>query len=81
MSFRNQRAYRLGSWKYLKIDDDEYLFNLSVDERERANLKDKDLIKFNYMKEAWINWNKTIPQVDYSVNMSVGLPLSAMPQR
>ena len=81
MSFRNQRAYRLGSWKYLKIDDDEYLFNLSVDERERANLKDKDLIKFNSMKEAWINWNKTIPQVDYSVNMSVGLPLSAMPQR
>jgi arylsulfatase A-like enzyme len=81
MSFRNQRAYRLDSWKYLKIDDDEYLFNLSVDERERANLKDKDLIKFNFMKEAWINWNKTIPQVDYSVNISVGLPLSAMPQR
>jgi arylsulfatase A-like enzyme len=81
MSFRNQRAYRLDSWKYLKIDDDEYLFNLSIDERERANLKDKDLIKFNFMKEAWINWNKTIPQVDYSVNISVGLPLSAMPQR
>ena len=59
----------------------EYLFNLSVDERERANLKDKDLIKFNSMKEAWINWNKTMPQVDYNVNMSVGLPLSAMPQR
>jgi arylsulfatase A-like enzyme len=81
MSFRKQRAYRLGSWKYLKIDHNEYLFNLSVDERERANLKDKDSIRFNSMKEAWINWNKTIPQVDYSVNMSVGLPLSAMPQR
>ena len=37
MKYRNQRAMRSGEWKYLSIEGDEFLFNLAVDERERAN--------------------------------------------
>ncbi len=37
MLFRNQKAMRSGSWKYLSVDGDEFLFDLSQDERERAN--------------------------------------------
>ena len=37
MSHRQQRALRDGDWKYLSVDGHEYLFDLSADERERAN--------------------------------------------
>ena len=38
MNYRNQRALRHGDWKYLAVEGNEYLFNLTEDERERANL-------------------------------------------
>jgi arylsulfatase A-like enzyme len=38
MKHRNQQALRDGDWKYLAIDDNHYLFDLSADQRERANL-------------------------------------------
>ena len=38
MKYRSQKAMRDGQWKYLAIDEHEYLFDLSQDERERANL-------------------------------------------
>ena len=38
MKHRDQRALRDGDWKYLKVDDHEYLFDVPADERERANL-------------------------------------------
>ncbi|MBS0598478.1 MAG: sulfatase-like hydrolase/transferase, partial [Proteobacteria bacterium] len=42
MNHRDQRALRVGDWKYLKVDDNEYLFNIPQDERERANLARKE---------------------------------------
>ncbi|MEG1456497.1 MAG: sulfatase-like hydrolase/transferase, partial [Comamonas sp.] len=36
---QSQRAVRQGPWKYLKINDNEFLFNVVEDARERANLK------------------------------------------
>ena len=38
MKHRRQRAVRSGAWKYLAMDGHEYLFDLSRDARERANL-------------------------------------------
>ena len=38
MNHRGQRALRDGDWKYLRVDGHDYLFDLSADERERANL-------------------------------------------
>ena len=34
-----QRAARIGEWKYLKILDNTFLFNVVADPLERANLK------------------------------------------
>lgn len=38
MKFRNQKAMRSGHWKRLSLDGDEFLYDLSKDQRERANL-------------------------------------------
>ena len=35
-----QRAVRDGNWKYLKVNDNEFLFDVAEGERERANLRD-----------------------------------------
>lgn len=39
MLYRNQKAARRGDWKYLSIDGAEFLYDLSRDERERANMR------------------------------------------
>ena len=38
---RRQRAGRDGDWKYIKINDNEFLFNVVDDVRERANLRNR----------------------------------------
>ena len=38
MKFRSQKAMRSASWKWLSIEGNEFLFDLSRDARERANL-------------------------------------------
>ena len=38
MKYREQRALRAGDWKYLAMDGHDYLFDLALDARERANL-------------------------------------------
>ena len=34
MNYRNQRALRVGDWKYLKVDEHEYLFNIDAEDRK-----------------------------------------------
>ena len=55
-----QSALRDGDWKYLKIRDNEYLFNLAADERERANLARREASRLAAMKEQWQAWNATM---------------------
>ena len=55
-----QAAMRDGDWKYLKIRDNEYLFNLAADERERANLSTREPARFAAIKEQWAAWNATM---------------------
>ena len=52
-----QRAMRDGPFKYLKIRDNSFLFNVVEDPRERANLKDRLPDIFGRMVSAWEAWN------------------------
>ncbi|WP_353228099.1 sulfatase-like hydrolase/transferase [Novosphingobium sp.] len=53
-----QRAVRSGDWKYLKINDNEFLFNVVVDTRERANLAERNPDMLKHLKSVWDTWNK-----------------------
>jgi len=55
-----QAALRDGDYKYLKIGANEYLFNLAADERERANLAQREKERFARLKEQWNAWNATM---------------------
>lgn len=55
-----QRAVRDGNWKYLKIHDNEFLFDLSYDERERANLREKHPEVFERLRKQWEEWSATM---------------------
>jgi arylsulfatase A-like enzyme len=52
-----QRAVRAGNWKYLRINGNEFLFDVTVDQRERANLAQRHPDVFNRLKGEWETWN------------------------
>ena len=81
MNHRDQRAFRLGDWKYLKIDDNEYLFNLASDQRERANLAKIETTRFESMRKAYLSWESTVPPIPEDATISVGFSVKDMPQR
>ena len=55
--FRQQRAHRLGRYKYLKINDNEFLFDVVADPLERGNLQNRQPERFAAMKAAWEQWD------------------------
>jgi arylsulfatase A-like enzyme len=55
-----QRAVRDGDWKYLRIADNEFLFDVAKDPRERANLKGRNTDTFDRLKNDWEAWNNTM---------------------
>jgi arylsulfatase A-like enzyme len=62
-----QRAMRDGDFKYLKIRDNTFLFNVVDDPRERANLKQLRKDVFDRMETEWHTWNATmLPEIDDS---------------
>jgi arylsulfatase A-like enzyme len=62
---QGQRAVRDGDYKYLKINEHEFLFNVVTDTLERANLKDKEPEVFARLKRLWNDWNdRFIPITD-----------------
>src|SRR4051812_20737966 len=63
MKHRGQRALREGDWKYLRVDGNDYLFNIVADERERANLAARDPQRLAKMRAAWEAWNDTMPPI------------------
>ena len=81
MKHRQQRALRLGAWKYLQVDAHEYLFDLSADERERANHAAHDPDRLGAMRDTWLTWNATMPAIPDEAVVSVGFSLKDMPQR
>ncbi len=81
MNHRGQRAMRLGAWKYLRVDGHDYLFDLSNDERERANLSAHQAQRLADMRAAWEAWNATMPPIPDDAIVSLGFSAKDMPQR
>lgn len=63
MLYRNQKAARSGVWKYLAIDGAEFLYDISRDERERANMRYREPDRFKALRAAYIEWDATMPAV------------------
>ena len=53
----SQRAVRSGNWKYLRMGENEYLFDVVLDAHERANLARRNPATFAALKEQWEAWN------------------------
>jgi arylsulfatase A-like enzyme len=81
MNHRGQRALRDGSWKYLRVDGHDYLFDLSADERERANKAPRDPQRLARMRDDWEAWNATMPAIPEDATVSLGYGAKDMPQR
>jgi arylsulfatase A-like enzyme len=81
MNYRGQRAARIGEWKYLKVDDHEYLFNLSQDERERANLGERMPELLRKMQDQWKSWDTEMLNIPSDANVTVGYSLKNMPHK
>jgi arylsulfatase A-like enzyme len=62
-----QRAARDGDFKYLKILENTFLFNVVEDPMERANLKERKKDVYERLEGQWLNWNETmLPEVEDS---------------
>lgn len=81
MNHRQQRALRRGDWKYLKVDEYEYVFNLTQDARERANLAAREPERLVRMRDDWLQWNATVPAIPEDATVSLGYSVKDMPQR
>lgn len=81
MNYRGQQAMRDGDWKYLRVDTHEYLFNISVDERERANQAHLEPERLARMRAAWEAWNATMPAIPSDSTVTLCYSLKDMPQR
>jgi len=71
MKFRDQKAMRSGSWKYLSIEGNEFLFDLSRDARERANYAKRNPEKFVELRERYREWESTMPPIPGDAKVSL----------
>ena len=60
MKADNQAAVRQGDWKYVRIADHEYLFNLAEDARESANTGPANPAKLAEMRGLFDTWNQAM---------------------
>ena len=63
----NQQACRSGDWKYLKIRENSFLFNVLEDPLERANMKDRMPERFRTLKQMYDEWNAQMLPFDPDV--------------
>ena len=82
MLYRKQRALLSGSgrWKYLRIEDHDYLFDLSTDARERANLAKRDPARLEAMRAEWEAWAATMPGIAPDAQFSLVYGEAQMPR-
>jgi arylsulfatase A-like enzyme len=71
MKFREQKAMRSAQWKWLSIEGDEYLFDLSRDLREQANLAKRQADKFWEMRTRYAAWEATLPPIPEDAKVSL----------
>ncbi len=79
MKYRNQRAMREGRWKYLAIEDNEYLFDVEADERERANLALRHPDRLAAMRGRYAAWQATMPPTPADAQYSLIYTQKQMP--
>jgi arylsulfatase A-like enzyme len=58
MRNRYQRAVRRGGWKYLKVADREFLFDIAYDPRERGDLSRKHPALLDELRNLWKEWDR-----------------------
>jgi hypothetical protein len=81
MKHRGQRALRVGAMKYLRVDGNDYLFNVKRDGRERANLAKSAPDGLTQLRAQWEAWNDTMPAIPEDATVSLGYSVKDMPQR
>ena len=81
MKHREQRAWRDGRWKYLRVDGHDYLFDIEADERERANRGPHEGDRLDRMRRAWEDWQAMLPALPADATVSLGYGAKDMPQR
>jgi arylsulfatase A-like enzyme len=59
-----QQAARDGDWKYLKIRDNTFLFDVVQDPMERANLKERHKGVYDRLVAEWNEWNSSMLPLD-----------------
>src|SRR5260370_17342204 len=70
-----QRAARDGDYKFLKIMDNTFLFNVVEDPLERANLKDRQKDVYRRLVREWYEWNGSmLPEIKESFTASFDAP-------
>ena len=58
MRNRYQRAVRRGGWKYLKVAEREFLFDIEYDPRERGDLSKKQPALLDELRALWKEWDR-----------------------
>jgi arylsulfatase A-like enzyme len=62
--YNDQQAARDGDWKYLKILDNTFLFDVAQDPMERANPKERHRDVYERLVTEWNEWNATMLPLD-----------------
>jgi arylsulfatase A-like enzyme len=62
--YAGQQAARDGDWKYLKILDNTFLFDVAQDPMERANLKERHREVYDRLVAQWNEWDTTMLPLD-----------------
>ena len=70
-NYRSQRALRAGRWKYLSTEDGEFLYDLEMDARERANRARREPERLAALRERYAEWEKTVPGVPEGARVSL----------
>ncbi len=55
---KRQGAMRSGKWKYLREGSNEFLFDLSIDEREQADFKSSQASMVRQLRDEFDGWQK-----------------------
>jgi arylsulfatase A-like enzyme len=71
MKFREQKAVRSGNWKYLSIEGNEFLFDLSRDPRERANMRFREPARLEQLRVQYATWEADLPPIPEDAKVSL----------
>lgn len=80
MKHRSQAALLRGSMKYLRIEGNEYLFDVEADPRERANLARRRPEDLAELRAAWSAWDAALPPIPDDATVILAISDEDMPR-